>query len=107
MDEVEDIEFEEVDSAKDSTKQYDELSSEMKDNIARIQGQKNVFDSSDTKTYLLGAALGGGFAVYKRKKVLVGVAFGLLCAYFYVEFLEKPSKETNNDADGESTTQAK
>ena len=94
MQEVEDVEFEEVTEVDDVAEGYDSLPEDTKKSIDRIQGKKNVFESSDTSTYLLGAALGGGYAVYKRKKVLLGVAFGLLMAYFYLEFLDKPTKES-------------
>jgi hypothetical protein len=94
MEQVEDVEFEEVTDVDEVAEGYDNLPEETKESIARIQGKKNVFESSETSTYLLGAALGGGYAVYKRKKVLLGVAFGILMAYFYLEFLDKPTKES-------------
>ena len=103
MTEVEDVDFEEVTEVDEVAEDYDKLPTEAKDSIARIQGKKGVYNSRETNTYLLFAALGGGYAVYKRKKVLLGVAFGLVSAYFYLEFLDKPSKENNTDADSEST----
>ena len=106
MADVEDIEYVEVDEKEEASKEYDKLPEATKESIARIQGTKKVYESSEIKTYLLGAALGGGYAVYKRKKVLLGVAFGLLCAYFYIEFLDKPTKEPEPNVDGKSATQA-
>lgn len=103
MTEVEDVDFEEVEEVDEVADDYENLPSEAKDSIARIQGKKSVYNSRETNTYLLFAALGGGYSVYKRKKVLLGVAFGLVTAYFYLEFLDKPSKENNTDADSEST----
>ncbi len=104
MGEVEDVEFEEVEEIDQVAEDYDSLPSAAKESIARIQGQKSVYNSRETNTFLLFSALGGGYAVYKRKKVLLGVAFGLISAYFYLEFLDKPSKENKKDADSESTT---
>jgi len=94
MEQVEDVEFEEVQEVDEVAEEYDKLPKETKESIARIQGKKRVYESSETSTYLLGAALGGGYAVYKRKKVLLGVGFGILMAYFYLEFLDKPTKES-------------
>ena len=87
MDSVQDVEYQEVDEVAESTEQYEALPKETKESIDKIQGKKSVFENSDTNTYLLGAALGGGYAVYKGKKVLLGVAFGLVSAYFYIEYL--------------------
>ncbi|MBH96757.1 MAG: hypothetical protein CMD87_05820 [Gammaproteobacteria bacterium] len=100
MDSVEDVAFEEVEEVNETSDHYDSLPKEAKENIDKIQGKRSVFDNSDTNTYLLGAALGGGYAVYKGKKVLLGVAFGLISAYFYIEYLDKPSKEKPTNADG-------
>tara|TARA_B100000927_G_C16442824_1_gene460511 strand:- start:173 stop:463 length:291 start_codon:yes stop_codon:yes gene_type:complete len=91
---VEDVEFVEVEEVDDVVEEYDKLPSETKDSIAKIQGKKSIFENAETSTYLLGAALGGGYAVYKGKKVLLGVAFGLITAYFYLEYLDKPSKKS-------------
>ena len=74
MDSVQDVEYQEVDEVAESTEQYEALPKETKESIDKIQGKKSVFENSDTNTYLLGAALGGGYAVYKGKKVLLGVA---------------------------------
>ena len=65
---------------------------QMKGGIISLDGKQRIFENHETSTYLLGAALGGGYAVYKGKKVLLGVAFGLITAYFYLEYLDKPSK---------------
>ena len=100
MDSVQDVEYQEVDEVAESTEQYEALPKETKESIDKIQGKKSVFENSDTNTYLLGAALGGGYAVYKGKKVLLGVAFGLVSAYFYIEYLDKPTKETPTNVDG-------
>lgn len=88
---VEDIEFEEVEEVEE-VEEYDKLPDSTKDSIAKIQGKKSIFENHETSTYLLGAALGGGYAVYKGKKVMLGVTFGLITAYFYLEYLDKPSK---------------
>ena len=100
MDAVQDVEFQEVDEVNDASEKYDALSSETKSSIDKIQGKKSVFENTETNTYLLGAALGGGYAVYKGKKVLLGVAFGLISAYFYIEYLENPTNEKPTNADG-------
>tara|TARA_R110000787_G_scaffold56408_1_gene129680 strand:+ start:4007 stop:4309 length:303 start_codon:yes stop_codon:yes gene_type:complete len=100
MDAVQDVEFEEVEEVNESVDQYESLPKSTKESIDRIQGKKSVFENTETNTYLLGAALGGGYAVYKGKKVLLGVAFGLISAYFYSEYLENPTKEKPTNADG-------
>ena len=100
MQEVEDVDFEEVEEVSGEAQDYKSLPKETKESIDKIQGKKSVFENTETNTYLLGAALGGGYAVYKGKKVLLGVAFGLISAYFYIEYLDKPSKEKPSNADG-------
>lgn len=100
MERVEDVEFVEVEDAGTPSEEYKKLPKETKESIAKIRGEQNIFESSETNTYLLGAALGGGYAVLKGKKVLLGVAFGLVAAYFYIEYLDKPSKQNPNNADG-------
>tara|TARA_B100000941_G_C28506116_1_gene557428 strand:- start:1409 stop:1711 length:303 start_codon:yes stop_codon:yes gene_type:complete len=100
MQEVEDVDFQEVEEVSGEAQDYKSLPKETKESIDKIQGKKSVFDNTETNTYLLGAALGGGYAVYKGKKVLLGVAFGLISAYFYIEYLDKPSKEKPSNADG-------
>lgn len=92
MERVEDVEFVEVEESGTPSEEYQNLPKEARESIAKIRGEKNIFESTETNTYLLGAALGGGYAVLKGKKVLLGVAFGLVSAYFYIEYLEKPSK---------------
>lgn len=77
MDSVQDVEYQEVDEVAESTEQYEALPKETKESIDKIQGKKSVFENSDTNTYLLGAALGGGYAVYKGKKGLVRCGFWL------------------------------
>ena len=100
MQEVEDVDFQEVEEVKGEAQDYKSLPKETKESIDKIQGKKSVFENTETNTYLLGAALGGGYAVYKGKKVLLGVAFGLISAYFYIEYLDKPSKEKPTNVDG-------
>lgn len=100
MSQVEDVEFEEVEEVSVKNDEYNKLPTSAQDNIAKIRGEKSIFENTETNTYLLGAALGGGYAVYKGKKVLLGVAFGLITAYFYIEYLDKPSKEKTTNADG-------
>lgn len=100
MDAIQDVEYQEVDEVAESTEQYEALPKETKESIDKIQGKKSVFENNETNTYLLGAALGGGYAVYKGKKVLLGVAFGLVSSYFYIEYLEKPTKEKPTNVDG-------
>ena len=100
MQEVEDVDFQEVEEVSGEAQDYKSLPKETKESIDKIQGKKSVFENTETNTYLLGAALGGGYAVYKGKKVLLGVAFGLISAYFYIEYLDKPSKEKPSNADG-------
>jgi len=100
MKEVEDVDFQEVEEVNGEAQDYKSLPKETKESIDKIQGKKSVFENTETNTYLLGAALGGGYAVYKGKKVLLGVAFGLISAYFYIEYLDKPSKEKPTNVDG-------
>ena len=100
MQEVEDVDFQEVEEVSGDVQEYKSLPKEAKESIDKIQGKKSVFENTETNTYLLGAALGGGYAVYKGKKVLLGVAFGLISAYFYIEYLDKPSKEKPTNVDG-------
>jgi len=100
MQEVEDVDFQEVEEVNGEAQDYKSLPKETKESIDKIQGKKSVFENTETNTYLLGAALGGGYAVYKGKKVLLGVAFGLISAYFYIEYLDKPSKEKSTNVDG-------
>jgi hypothetical protein len=100
MQEVEDVDFQEVEEVSGEAQDYKSLPKETKESIDKIQGKKSVFENTETNTYLLGAALGGGYAVYKGKKVLLGVAFGLISAYFYIEYLDKPSKEKPTNVDG-------
>tara|TARA_A200000159_G_scaffold116496_1_gene109953 strand:- start:1 stop:303 length:303 start_codon:yes stop_codon:yes gene_type:complete len=100
MQEVEDVDFQEVEEVNGEAQDYKSLPKETKESIDKIQGKKSVFENTETNTYLLGAALGGGYAVYKGKKVLLGVAFGLISAYFYIEYLDKPSKEKPTNVDG-------
>ena len=100
MQEVEDVDFQEVEEVNGEAQEYKSLPKETKESIDKIQGKKSVFENTETNTYLLGAALGGGYAVYKGKKVLLGVAFGLISAYFYIEYLDKPSKEKPTNVDG-------
>tara|TARA_Y200000002_G_C22591469_1_gene625410 strand:+ start:602 stop:904 length:303 start_codon:yes stop_codon:yes gene_type:complete len=99
MQEVEDVDFQEVEEVNGEAQDYKSLPKETKESIDKIQGKKSVFENTETNTYLLGAALGGGYAVYKGKKVLLGVAFGLISAYFYIEYLDKPSKEKPTNVD--------
>ena len=99
MQEVEDVDFQEVEEVSGEAQDYKSLPKETKESIDKIQGKKSVFENTETNTYLLGAALGGGYAVYKGKKVLLGVAFGLISAYFYIEYLDKPSKEKPTNVD--------
>ena len=70
MSEVEDVDFEEVTEVDEVAEEYDKLPTEAKDSIARIQGKKSVYNSRETNTYLLFAAL-GGLRCLKRKKPLV------------------------------------
>jgi hypothetical protein len=100
MDSVQEVEYEEVEEVNESAEQYDALPKSTKESIDKIQGKKSVFENTETNTYLLGAALGGGYAVYKGKKVLLGVAFGLISAYFYIEYLDKPQTKKPKNADG-------
>ena len=92
MQKVEDVEFVEVEEVNQTLEEYEKLPKSAKASIAKIRGEKSIFDNADVNTYLLGGALGGGYAVYKGKKVLIGVAFGLVIAHLYIEFLENPSK---------------
>ena len=100
MDTVQDVEFQEVEEVNESSEQYKALPKETKESIDKIQGKKSVFENNETNIYFLGAALGGGYAVLKGKKVLLGVAFGLISAYFYKEYLENPKKEKPTNVDG-------
>tara|TARA_R110000751_G_scaffold307535_1_gene429311 strand:+ start:8739 stop:9032 length:294 start_codon:yes stop_codon:yes gene_type:complete len=93
---IEELQYEEVYEPPKTG--YEELPDEVKLNIAKISGE-----SSEKKvdnfvlTYLIFGAAGGAFAYAKKRKILHGVGLGLVVAYLYTSFIEKPIKEESDD----------
>jgi hypothetical protein len=93
---VEEVEYEELYEPPKTG--YEELPEEVKRSIAKISGQ-----SSDKKadnfvlTYLIFGAAGGAFAYAKKRKVLHGIGLGLIAAYLYTTFVDKPTKIGTDD----------
>ena len=52
MEKVEDVEFVEVEEVNPTSEEYDKLPKSAKASIAKIRGEKNIFDNADVNTYL-------------------------------------------------------
>ena len=80
MKEVEDVDFQEVEEVNGEAQDYKSLPKETKESIDKIQGKKSVFENTETNTYLLGAALGGGVGLVSCCDIVVATErakFGL------------------------------
>ena len=99
MSQVEDVEFEEVEEVSVKNDDYDKLPSSAQ-TTSRKFAVKSIFENTETNTYLLGAALGGGYAVYKGKKGSPWRGFRFNYRIFLHWVFRQTLKRKTTNADG-------